>query len=145
MFLHLFLFVEKYMTEEIKDKNYKAFKEGTLTYWLFVSDTKLSSQGLKEHFDDIDWRRVPRKLGPNHKEFFYIGTYNDDERKIKLTLRPSGRVQIMESLLEILKDRSSYVNHGITVEVLISDEIRNKIKEASKEPDKHKIDTISWD
>lgn len=119
---------------------------------MLIKDNKLDIEEFKTFFDKLKWLKLPRKLGQNHTEHFYVGKYEDDERIIKITLRPSLRMQVSESFKNYTlrgelapKDyKQETCNWGATIEVIASKSMAEKILEVCEElPEKTK-QVLEW-
>lgn len=121
---------------------------------MLIDDQKLNMKQFKEDFEVIAWKRVPRKLGPDHADFWYVGHFEDDERIIKVKISPSKRMAISESFKGMTihgkvppeNYKGQLCDWGYSVEVIINDNILDRIKSASADmTNEPTIDTVSWE
>lgn len=119
---------------------------------MLIENEQLNIVEFKLMFDKLSWIRVPRKLGPNHKDFFYIASYEDDKIIVKASVRPSLRMQIFESFKnrtlegEIPTEtyKGKLCEWGSSVIVKIDEHFLNRVKEVSKDLLPTKTQIVSW-
>lgn len=117
-----------------------------------IQNSKLNIKAFKEFFPNLDWIKAPRSLTSKHVDYFYIGKYEDEYKKVKIVIRPSGRMAITESLKnrdintgEIPKKNSAKVGDwGTYLEVIIDEKVLEKVREAAKTKPKMEKQTITW-
>jgi len=119
---------------------------------MLISEGKLDFNKFKETYKSLKWVRVPRQLGPNHSDFFYVGSLKDKSHTINIQVRPSMRMKVSESFKKYdrngkeleTKNEESLFWFGSTVEVIIDDTVLDKIKKVAT----HKLDNdkqkVSW-
>lgn len=102
---------------------------------MLIKDFKLDVEEFKSFYTKIKWQKAPRKLTHDHVDYFYVGEYSDEERVIRISIRPSKRMQISESFKgfdkagkKLENNPEKGVNFGTTVEVVISEATLEKIK-----------------
>ena len=118
-----------------------------------IKDSALDISSFKEFFDQIKWLRVPRTLGLDHAQFFYLGSYEDSEKRVKITLRPSMYMAVEETLKNRTKTgeapvdsyRGTLYDYGSSVEVKIDDSMLEKIKSIAKEQPATSPQKLTWD
>ena len=109
--------------------------------FMLIEDGKLNITEFKARYKEFDWVRVPRKLGPDHKDFFYITSFEDEDWKIQIKTRPSMRMSISESYKhcdirgkkvsrEYTKEKYDF---GTSIEITITDSTLEEIKKIAKE------------
>lgn len=118
---------------------------------MLIENDKFNLKEFKEKYKSLDWQRYPRKLGPNHTDYFYIGRYDDDDWSIKVKIRPSLRMDISESYKhcdehgnKINASSKKKFTFGKSVEVVIDSIFLDKIKKVSRECDSNKVQKVSW-
>jgi len=119
---------------------------------MLIEKEQLNVQEFKEFFPKLSWTRVPRKLGLNHKDYFYIGLYEDEKVIVKASIRPSLRMQVFESFkgrtLEGAVPPEGYKGRlcewGGSVIVKVDEKFFEKVKEVSKEFTPTKTQMVSW-
>jgi hypothetical protein len=77
-----------------------------------IVDQKLDTSAFKSMYKTLTWTKLPRKLGPNHSEFFYSGVYSDDEKEIKVLLRPSLTMSVSESFKNRMAQNGAVPTEG---------------------------------
>ena len=97
---------------------------------MLINNSELNFAEFKEFFPKINWLKLPRKLGVNHTEFFYKGTYEDDSIRIDITVRPSKIMAVAETFKKRMPNdgsipiegyRGQVVEWGSSVEIKVSD------------------------
>lgn len=118
----------------------------------------LIDQGLldKDKFAEllpmIKWTKLPRKLGPDHKEFFYSGQYENAEKTVLVTIRPSLWMAISESFKNRKLDGSipeegykgQLVSWGASTEVRVDSNFVEKVDSLAQSMEKRVIQTVNW-
>lgn len=125
----------------------KAFENGEIDFELFDTDGELKIDKLKEVVKTSPWYRTPRNLTLGKTEHFYYCMDETGDRRIKLVLRPSRRLQIQESLLKVIPDRRGQPagDYGHTKELVVDEEFYENVKDMSQEPPVSKSPTsITW-
>lgn len=108
---------------------------------MLIEDGKLNTQEFKARYSQFDWIRVPRQLGVDHKDFFYVASFEDEDWKISIKTRPSMYMSISESYKhcdvrgnrvdkEYNKEKYEF---GTSIEVKITDNTLEEIKKIAKE------------
>lgn len=64
---------------------------------MLITNNTLDITAFKQFFPSITWTKLPRVLGTDHKEFFYMGLYEDEEKRVNITIRPSKIMAISET------------------------------------------------
>lgn len=116
---------------------------------MLIKDNKLDVEEFKSIFNTLTWIKAPRHLSPKVTEYFYIGTYEDADKIIKIKLRPSKRLQITEST----KGHDKYGNKisngghefGQTIEVLAENSLIEKIHQAAKPLEPKTKQVVNWE
>lgn len=119
---------------------------------MLIENEQLNILNFKEFFPKLTWTRIPRKLGVNHRDFFYIGSYEDDKIIVKASIRPSLRMQVFETFKNRTVDgeipppghKGKLCDWGGSVTVKVDENFFSKIKEVSVEMSLPKIQTLSW-
>lgn len=120
---------------------------------MLIEDEKLNIEEFKSMFDSFDWIKAPRKLTKKITEYFYIGKYEDSDKIIRVTIRPSMRMQIIETFKNrhprtgapVKEDyKGETVQFGSCVETLITENLLDKIKKEAVTNKKKTIQTIDW-
>jgi len=122
---------------------------------MLIKDRQLDMEVFKSEYQNWDWRKVPRKLNEDIKEFFFVANYQDDFRIISVKIRPSMRMALTESFknrdlngneapegTKVPNNKFKY-DYGSTVTVLIDDNFLDKIKEIAKTPEANTIQKVS--
>jgi hypothetical protein len=126
----------------------------TLGYEMLIENGKLNIDEFKAFFPNINWKRVPRKLGPNHSEFFHMGNYEDPEKIIAITIRPSKIMAVSETFRNRLPTdgsvpkegyRGQLVDWGSTVEVRVDESFLKAVADAAKPMPVREHQTVSWE
>jgi hypothetical protein len=120
---------------------------------MLIKDKQLDINEFKRFYRQITWQKLPRQLNENHTDYFYIGQYEDEDRIIKITLRPNNSMQVSESFKGYSKDghklpshkKHEGVNWGTTVQLRIDEKAFEKIKEIAKEKPKINTQFLTWD
>lgn len=122
----------------------------------YIKKAKLITEGefnlnyFKQIYKDLEWKRVPRELGPRHSSFFYVGYSEDDKHRIKIKIRPTMYMSVEETYKGFTKDGKEgkrpgdTYEFGTTVEVKIDESVLDKIKAVAKEDDGEKLQKVSW-
>jgi len=107
---------------------------------MLIEDGKLNTQEFKKRYKSFDWIRVPRQLGTDHKEFFYIASYEDQDWKISIKTRPSMRMSVSETYKhcdikgnKIDHNSTTKYEFGTSIELVITQNTLEQIKEVAKE------------
>lgn len=115
---------------------------------MLIKDNKFNLDHFKEIYKTLNWQKAPRKLGPDHSEFFYVGTFENDEKRINIQIRPSMRMKVMESFKGFDKNgkkiKDGQFNFGTTVEILIDEDFAKKIKEIASVKTEDGIQKVVW-
>jgi hypothetical protein len=121
---------------------------------MLIKDQQLDMGEFKTFYKQMLWRRVPRKLSDNHSDYFYVGTFEDAERIIRISVRPSMRMQVSESFKGYMAngqkapagyDPAKLVEYGTTVEVMIDGSVLDKIKEVAVENPQAQTQNVKWE
>ena len=119
-----------------------------------IKDQKLNMTNFKKIFNTLDWLRVPRKLNQDVTDYFYIGKYEDEEKIIKVKVRPDMHMAVEETLKNMTLDgkkppkgavSKKLCNWGASVEVLIDDSVLNRIKKIAKVIEAPTAQKVTWD
>ena len=107
---------------------------------MLIEDGKLNTQEFKLRYQSFDWIRVPRQLGPDHKEYFYIANYEDEDWKISIKTRPSMRMSVSESYKhcdvkgnKVDPATTTKYEFGTSIEVVITENTLEQIRKVAKE------------
>jgi len=121
---------------------------------MLIKNGNLDFEELKSFFKELEWKKVPRKLGPDHLDFFYVGYYESDEKIVEIKVRPSLRMQVTESFKNRIATtgkeppkeyKGILANFGSTIEVVIDKSVIEKLKKLAKPKDKPIIKKFSLD
>jgi hypothetical protein len=121
---------------------------------MLIENGKLNVPEFKEFFDQIQWKRVPRSLGPNHSEFFHVGSYEDSDKIIAITIRPSKIMALSETFKNRMLNDGSVPpegykgqtnNWGTSVEVLVDDKFIQAVVEAAKPLPAREHQVLTWE
>lgn len=123
---------------------------------MLIENNKLNIQEFKETFSSISWTRLPRQLGPNHTEYFYSGLLETEDKRIQVTIRPSG----VMALSETFKNRTPMngsspqpgytgplVDWGASVEVRVDKNFIDEVEAVAVSPSaggRSTIDRLEW-
>lgn len=117
--------------------------------------TILNEEELKNLLPKINWIKKIRKVG-SIEETWYRGDLEDNDRKIKLVIRPSMRMQVIETYKDRLMNgvapkkgqkpskATPFVDYGCSCQVLVSEEFVNKIDQLAKDFKRKPLQKISW-
>lgn len=118
---------------------------------MFIKDGEFDIKEFKKKYKKMEWKKVPRQLGPA-KDFFYIGTLKENNEEITIKIRPSMRMMITESsdgfdqhgkkLPDSYKGQT--YKFGTTIEVLIDDKFLDNIKKICKDHKGEITQKVSW-
>lgn len=119
---------------------------------MLIENEQLNVAKFKEFFNKLSWTRVPRKLGVNHTDYFFIGTYEDDEIIVKASIRPSLRMQVFESFKnrtlegEIPPEgyKGRLCEWGSSLTVKVDESFFAKVKAVSSELQPVKMQKLEW-
>lgn len=119
---------------------------------MLIEDNKLNIKQFKDFFNSLDWVRVPRTLTQDHTDYFYIGTYEDEEKKVSISIRPSLYMKVVETIKNLTpegkkptSDNVRLVNWSSSVEVQVDESLMNKVKSVAKEKKQEENQIVSWD
>lgn len=118
-----------------------------------IKDNELDVGALKSNIERLTWTKYDRKLSENRIEHFLIGRYTDDEESIKITVRPSNVMSVVEVYYNYSLDGVKVDNNykgktcdwGASAEVRIDKSLRDKIESLCTEKIKKPNNIISWD
>lgn len=111
---------------------------------MLIEEGKLNIEEFKKFYHKLEWLKAPRVLGTRHKDFFFVGKYEDKETIVEVSIRPSMRMQIKEIFKNLVKatgkkptedkkySKKDLANFGQCVEVLIDEHFKNKIEELAE-------------
>lgn len=115
---------------------------------MLIKDGKFNIEEFKKVHKELKWQKAPRKLGINHSDFFYVGSYEDSEKKINIQIRPSMRMKVQESFKGFDKNGKKVPNgefqFGTTVEVVVDNKFVDKIKELALIKPEDSKQKVSW-
>lgn len=121
---------------------------------MLIKDGNLDIKEFKSMMTKFNWRRVPRWFGPDRKDVFYIVKYEDEEKKIEVSVRPSLRMKVNESFKNYTTKGApapenytgTTVDWGTSVEVLIDEKFLNEIQKLAKNNlETSKVQKVTWD
>lgn len=121
---------------------------------MLIENNKLNIEEFKAFFDSINWKRVPRNLGQDHSEYFYIGSYEDDDKIVQVTIRPSKIMAVSETFKRrMISDGSippegfkgQVVNWGSSVEVRVDDKFLEAVVKAAKPLPPRENQVLTWE
>lgn len=132
------------MTEK---SNQQRYKDKELEFEIFDEPGVLNAQAFKEYFSKMSWIFVPRVLSEKFKDYYYVGEYKDNDRKIFVKVRPTKQANITESLIDAVPSSSGRgaADYGSYCQVRVEDSFLDKIKEVAQEQPRNKKQSISWD
>jgi hypothetical protein len=120
---------------------------------MLINDSQLDIAKFREFFPQITWTKLPRTLGPDHKEFFYTGIYEDDEKRVNLTIRPSKIMAISETYKNRLpmdggvppeNYRGAVVEWGASVELKVDDKFIAEVETVAQKLVPRTKQTLEW-
>lgn len=79
---------------------------------MLIINSILDISEFKVLFPSIVWTKLPRTLGVDHKEYFYTGLYEDDEKRVNITIRPSKIMAISENFKKRMPQDGSIPKEG---------------------------------
>lgn len=117
-----------------------------------IKDGEFKISHFKKMYKEMEWVRVPRSLGPRHKDFFYVGSFEDDNKKVVIKIRPTMFMVVQEIIKNCDKNgdappknyRGTTYEFGHTVEVKIDETFLNKIKEVASSELIEKRQKVVW-
>lgn len=121
---------------------------------MLIDEGQLNVVKFKELFDSMEWVRVPRILTQDHADYFYVGKIEDGDYYVKAVVRPSNIMQLSETWKQCFDQhgkritagyRGKRFDFGSTVEVRLSENIMDTIKEAAKDPAPIQVQELNWD
>lgn len=109
-----------------------------------ISDGKLDIEYFKSILEKIEWKRTPRILNQDVRDYWYIGELDlgnsidgDLHTVFKFKVSPDKWMRAMETHVgEFIGNRGERRNRSTSVEVSIGQNLIDKIKELSTEYDK---------
>jgi hypothetical protein len=135
--------------QTLDEKIQESIKEVDKKMELIDSKNKLRVKKFKEFFREMNWVLAKRKLGIATTQEFLVGSYEDDEKAIHATIRPSKRMQVKEFLKNVddfgqknTDERKNSMNFGRSAHVVVGDNLIKEIKKISKKIKKTKTQTI---
>lgn len=119
---------------------------------MLIKDENFDFEKFKSFYLELDWIQVPRKLGVDHTDYFYIGKWEDEDDLIHIQIRPSMRMKVSESHKHCDRDgnkiprdsKDKKFEFGTTVEVLVNKGFVEKIKEIAKPKKENNIQRVNW-
>jgi len=120
---------------------------------MLIDNEKLNVDEFKKIAPNLDWLKLPRKLGPNHAEYFYCSRFEDDSTIIKITIRPSLQMSVSESFKNRMPMDGSIpkpdykgpvVEWGGYIEMTIDEGVLSKVMGWAKDPENKSKQTMSW-
>jgi hypothetical protein len=118
-----------------------------------ITNSKLDINNFKKTFKDLVWTKLPRKLGKDHQDFFYIAEYSDEEKYVKIVVKPHLEMCITESYKNYTIDgkpapenyKGARCDWGHYTEVRIDNKLLDKIKKIAKNKKDKETQTITWE
>jgi len=118
-----------------------------------IQDNELNVKEFKDFFCNLEWIKVPRTLSNETSDYFYVGTYETEDRKVHVSVRPSMRMQITDTNKKCTKNGDTpldtyngrFYHYSTSAEVLVEKSLINKIESVAKELPKQKNQTVSWE
>lgn len=119
---------------------------------MLIIDGKLNFAGFKRFYKKMDWVEAHRKLSENKSDSFFVGTFEDSKKKIKVIVRPSMIMMLSESVKNMTEEgkkpdrayKGKLCEFGTTIEVKIDNIFLDKIKKEVIDFVPNKTQTISW-
>lgn len=119
-------------------KNFKPFR--------MISDGKLDIEYFKSLLEDVEWKRTPRMLNQDVRDYWYIGeldmgtTIDEDVYTVfKFKVSPDKWMRVMETHVgEFIGNRGEKKNRSTSIEVRIGQNLIDKIQKLSTEYNKEK-------
>ena len=119
---------------------------------MLIENNELNVEEFKAFFNNITWYRVPRKLNNDHSEYYYIGSYEDDNIIVKASVRPSLRMQIFETFKNRTLDgeipppdyKGRLCEWGASTTVQLTESVLNKILSVCQDLPVKKTQTMTW-
>jgi len=117
-----------------------------------IKDGKFKLSFFKKFYEQMQWTRVPRQLGPKHPAFFYYGKYEDKFKIVNIRIRPTMFMVVEETVKGCDKNgnkpptnyRGQTFEFGTTVEVKIDEAFLKKIKDLAQAETTTSIQKVSW-
>lgn len=104
----------------------------------------LIKSALKKMIPKMDWRYVDRSL-PAGLDKFYVGTFENDETQIHISLRPGRRCKVMETQKNVMKtSQGGLRDYGTSLEIIVDDLFVAHIKSIAKPKEENKMQTFTW-
>lgn len=119
---------------------------------MLIENGKLNITEFKAIFNDIAWTRLPRKLGPNHTEYFYVGSLENESLKIQVTIRPSLVMAISETFKNrVMTDgsiplegyRGPLVDWGSSLEMRVDQKFLDEVAAKASVKSEHASSTLT--
>ena len=64
---------------------------------MIIENDKINVEELKKLVPQMNWIYAPRVLSIKHTDHFYIGNFENDNKKVSITIRPSMRMEVKET------------------------------------------------
>lgn len=118
-------------------------------------ENKLDVVEFKNFYKNLKWTKVVRRVGST-EELWYKGEYEDEDKIVKATIRPSMRMQLTETFKNRLANgtapkkgqkpskTSPFVEYGSTVQVIVNEQLVETIDKVSTKLQKKKPQKVEW-
>jgi hypothetical protein len=120
---------------------------------MLIKDGVLNIEEFKALMPTLSWKRAPRWAGKDREDVFYISHYEDDNKIIEVSIRPSLRMLLSESFKNYTPKgdpapenyTGPLVDWGSSVEVIIDEKFLEEIKKlAEPAGPTSTLQKISW-
>ena len=106
---------------------------------MLIKDGNLDFSEFRSVVKKLDWTKITRNLDGRRNENFFIGRYEDEFKVIKVSVRPSFKMQISESYKNKTADgkipsknyNGPLYNFGTTIEVEIDQSFIDELDKIS--------------
>ena len=118
---------------------------------MLIENNKFNLKEFKKIYKSMNWKKVCRKTGSS-MDFFYIGILDNENKKIKVKIRPSMRMMVEETGKNFdkngiaLKENYDGIKYefGTTIEVLINEKFLSQIQKLCKDTNENNIEKVNW-
>jgi hypothetical protein len=116
-----------------------------------IQDNKLNVDHFKAFIEDKTWIRVPRALGAA-TSYFYILKYEDEDKIVKLVLKPHKELCITETYKNYTLNgepapkntKAQTCEWGFYLEVVVDDNFIEHVQKVAEEQKKEQKQVLTW-
>jgi len=120
---------------------------------MLIEDNLLNVKEFKKLVKKFKWVKYVKVTSPEKSETYYSATFKEGVREVKISIRPSGIMQISESEAKYNQmgkevDLNTYkkeiFSFGTTIRVRLDDTFLKKIDKLAKPFKKDVLQDIKW-